>query len=125
MENNISKYHFTVEPFSEDYRGNLSWGTLGNLLLRCASLSAGTFGFGYEQVIQRRLAWVLSRLIIDVPAMPRTGEQFEIQTWVKSVYRQFTDRHNAIMRPDGPAYGHAGATCAHMTLETHCVLVLL
>ena len=118
MENNISKYHFTVEPFSEDYRGNLSWGTLGNLLLRCASLSAGTFGFGYEQVVQRRLAWVLSRLIIDVPAMPRTGEQFEIQTWVKSVYRQFTDRHYAIMRPDGTAYGYAVSTWALINIDT-------
>ena len=47
--------------------GNKCWECL-----RCASLSAGTFGFGYEQVVQRRLAWVLSRLIIDVPAMPRT-----------------------------------------------------
>ena len=118
MENNISKYQFTVEPFSEDLRGSLSWGTLGNLLLRCASLSAGTFGFGYEQVVQRRLSWVLSRLIIDVPAMPRTGEQFEIQTWVKSVYRQFTDRHYAIMHPDGTAYGYAVSTWALIDIDT-------
>ena len=32
MENNISKYHFTVEPFSEDFRGSLSWGKLSDVI---------------------------------------------------------------------------------------------
>ena len=50
--------------------------------------------------------------------MPRTGEQFEIQTWVKSVYRQFTDRHYAIMRPDGTAYGYAVSTWALINIDT-------
>ena len=50
--------------------------------------------------------------------MPRTGEQFEIQTWVKSVYRQFTDRHYAIMRPDGTPYGYAVSTWALINIDT-------
>lgn len=102
-----STYHYTVEPFSEDYQGNLSWGNLGNLILRCASLHAGEHGFGYRQMIEMHHAWVLSRLVIEMEALPRTGEDFAIVTWVDRVYRQFTDRHFSILRPDGTAYGHA------------------
>lgn len=104
---NSSQYSYTVEPFSEDYCGNLAWGTLGNLILRCASMHAGEHGFGYPQMIALHHAWVLSRLVIEMDALPRTDEVFSIETWVDRLYRQFTDRHFTIARPDGTAYGHA------------------
>lgn len=104
---NISQYDYTVEPFSEDYCGNLAWGTLGNMILRCASMHAGEHGFGYPQMMAIHHAWVLSRLVIDMECLPRTDERFGIQTWVDRLYRQFTDRHFSIVRPDGTAYGHA------------------
>lgn len=103
----MSQYNYSVEPFSEDYCGNLSWGNLGNLLLRCASMHAGEHGFGYQQMIGCHHVWVLSRLVIEMQELPRTGEHFGIQTWVDKLYRQFTDRHFSVLRPDGTAYGHA------------------
>lgn len=104
---NISKYDFAVEPFSEDCLGCLSWPLLGNLILRAATLHATEHGFGYKQVINFNHAWVLSRLTIDMDEMPRTAEAYSITTWVDRLYRQFTDRHFAILRPDGTAYGYA------------------
>lgn len=104
---NSSQYTYTVEPFSEDYCGNLAWGTLGNLILRCASMHAGEHGFGYPQMIAIHHAWVLSRLVIEMDTLPRTDEVFSIETWVDRLYRQFTDRHFTIAHPDGTAYGHA------------------
>lgn len=114
----ISQYEYNVEPFSEDYCGNLSWGNLGNLILRCASIHAGEHGFGYPQMIKLHHAWVLSRLVIEMERLPHTGEDFIIATWVDRVYRQFTDRHFSVLRPDGTAYGHATSIWSLIDTET-------
>lgn len=114
----ISHYEYSVEPFSEDYCGNLSWGNLGNLILRCASMHAGEHGFGYPQMIRMHHAWVLSRLVIEMDRLPHTGEDFSIATWVDRVYRQFTDRHFSVLRADGTPYGHATSIWSLIDTET-------
>lgn len=111
-------FPFAVEPFSEDYTGRLSWHFLGNHLLRCASLHAGRYGFGYDDMILSRHVWVLSRLVIDLKDMPRTGEHYNIETWVSRVYRQFTDRLFAITSPEGKSYGYAISTWALIDLDS-------
>lgn len=111
-------FPFVVEPFSEDHTGRLAWGYLGNLLLRCASLHAGQCGFGYDDMQKTRHAWVLSRLVVDLKEMPRTGQEFTIETWVSSVYRQFTDRLFAITSPCGFVYGYAFSTWALIDVTT-------
>lgn len=113
-----SSYNYCVEPFTEDYCGNLAWGNLGNLILRCASMHAGEHGFGYEQMIALHHAWVLSRLVIEMDEMPRTGENFSVVTWVDRLYRQFTDRHFSILRSDGTSYGHATSIWALIDTST-------
>lgn len=112
-----STYPQAVEPFTEDCCGNLSWGNLGNLILRCATLHATEHGFGYRQMIKLHHAWVLSRLVIDMETLPRTGEEFAITTWVERLYRQFTDRHFTITRPDGTLLGCASSIWA--LIDTH------
>lgn len=113
-----SCYRYTVEPFTEDYCGNLAWGKIGNLLLRCSSMHAGEHGFGYAQMIAHHRVWVLSRLVLDLEQIPRSGETFDIRTWVSRVYRQFTDRHFSLLRTDGTAYGHGTSIWALIDTET-------
>lgn len=103
----VGCYDFEVEPFQEDFTGRLSWGVLGNLLLRCASLHATTHGFGYNRVEDDAYAWVLSRMVVELDEMPRTGERFTLETWVASLYRLFTDRLYALRAADGHPIGYA------------------
>lgn len=103
----VGSFPFVVEPFSEDCAGFLSWRFMGNHLLRCASLHAGANGFGYEQMIRENRAWVLSRLIVDLKEMPRTGQRYFINTWVNRIYRQFTDRMFSITDDNGRVFGNA------------------
>lgn len=110
MDSKSSTYTYVVEPFTEDCLGNLSWGRLGNLLLRCASMHAGSHGFGYEQMQAVNQAWVLSRLVIEMERPLLTGAEFRIETWVDRLYRQFTDRHFAITLADGTPCGYATST---------------
>lgn len=117
---NEIKSHFdhVVEPFSDDYKGFLSWSMLGNLLLRIAQKHASQGGFGYEQMIGSNNVWVLSRLIIDMDSFPRTGDKFAIETWVNRIYRQFTDRHFAILDENGKQIGGADSVWALINMET-------
>lgn len=110
--------NYRVEPFSEDHTGRLRWGILGNWLLRTASLHAAAHGFGYDDMIRTGHAWVLSRLVVEMERMPRTGEAFSLSTWVPSFYRQFTDRLFSLTTPDGTPLGHARSIWALIDTTT-------
>ncbi len=103
----VGYYDYEVEPFQEDATGRLSWGVLGNLLLRCASLHATTYGFGYNRAERDSYAWVLSRMVVETDSMPRTGDRFTLETWVASLYRLFTNRLYTLRAADGKPFGHA------------------
>lgn len=118
MAENIGQFPFVVEPFSEDFAGRLSWGNLGNHLLRCASLHAGSHGFGFDDMQQNRHVWVLSRLVVELEQMPCTGEEYTIETWVSKIYRQFTDRLFAVSGKDGKIFGYAHSIWALIDMET-------
>lgn len=114
----MDNFQFTVEPFSEDVTGHLSWGVLGNQLLRVANLSASKHDFGFSNVAESHYAWVLSRLIIEVGDMPQTGADYSINTWVSRVYRQFTDRLFSLSNAAGEPFGYAHSIWALIDLET-------
>lgn len=114
----MDSYTFSVEPFSEDVTGRLAWDVLGNTLLRVAEKSAITHGFGFGDVHERNTAWVLSRLLIEMPQMPCTGQTFRVSTWVARIYRQFTDRLFAIASNDGTPLGYATSVWALIDLDT-------
>lgn len=121
MSNEISKserFKYTVEPFQEDFTGRLSWHMLGSRILSTASLHANSRGFGMEQLLPQKLAWVVSRLAIEMDEMPRAGEEYIIETWIRCIYRTFTDRCFAILRPDGTPYGYAYTVWALLNAET-------
>ena len=118
MEQNIGCFPFVVEPFSEDFSGRLSWGFFGNHLLRCASLHAGTHGFGFEDVKRSHHAWVLSRLVVELDEMPRSGEAYTVETWVSKIYRQFTDRLFHIVNEEGKTFGYAFSIWALIDMDS-------
>lgn len=112
------KFGYAVEPFSEDFTGRLSWRELGNKILAAAGMHADNRGFGMKQLLPRGRAWVLSRMTIEMPQMPMVGDRYAVETWIRSIYRTFTDRCFAILRPDGSAYGYAYTTWALIDTAT-------
>lgn len=111
-------FPLVVEPFQEDVTGHLSWANLGNIILRCASLHAEAHGFGYTYMQTHQRGWVLSRLVLDLEAMPATAEHFSVTTWVSRIFRQFTDRNFTITGSDGCTYGHGISTWALIDYAT-------
>lgn len=111
-------YPYTVEPFQEDFTSRLAWSTLGNLLLRVSSLHAESHGFGYTYMNQHHRGWVLSRLVVEVNEMPRTGEDYTLSTWVNKIFRQFTDRLYAMQNAQGETVGYGHSTWALIDYDT-------
>ena len=111
-------FPLVVEPFQEDINGRLSWANLGNLILRVASLHAEAHGFGYTYMQTHQRGWVLSRLVLELDAMPVTAERFDITTWVSRIFRQFTDRNFSITGSDGRVFGHGISTWALIDYAT-------
>ena len=123
----IDRYPFYVEPFHVDLNGRMLLPILGNHLLNAAGNHSQRRGWGIGALNETRHTWVLSRLSIELDDIPRQYEKGNIETWVESVIRLFTNRNFAILREDGTPYGYARSIWAMIDLETRrpCDLLTL
>jgi len=119
LQNKIATSHFVCEPFHVDFTGRLTMSVLGNHLLNCAGQHASARGFGMARLNEEDHTWVLSRMVIELhKPMPYQYETFEIDTWVESVYRLFTDRNYAIHNQAGETIGYSRTTWAMIGMES-------
>ena len=115
----IENYRFAVEPFHVDFTGHLFLGVLGNHLLNAAGRHSHNRGWGIDQLNERHYTWVLSRLSIELDEMPAQYEHVEVETWVESVMKLFTERNFLIRNADdGRLYGYARSIWAMIDVET-------
>lgn len=117
-QNKIGHYPFVVEPFQEDVTGHLSTTVLGNLLLRCANLQAGSMGYGYRDMIKYDSVWVLARLQVEMDLMPTTHEPYNVHTWFYNCYRQFSERHYRLTNDQGVEIGRATTVWSLINVHT-------
>ena len=115
----VETYRFTVEPFHVDFTGHLFMGVLGNHLLNAAGRHSHNRGWGIDHLNQRHYTWVLSRLCLELAEMPAQHEHVEVETWVESVMKLFTERNFLIRNADdGRIYGYARSIWAMIDMET-------
>jgi len=115
----VETYSFTVEPFHVDFTGHLFMGVLGNHLLNAAEHHSHRRGWGIDQLNEEHLSWVLSRLCIELEEMPSQYDHVEVETWVESVMKLFTERNFLIRNADdGRIYGYARSIWAMIDVET-------
>lgn len=115
----IETFRFRVEPFHVDLSGRLFPGVLGNHLLNAADHHSTRRGFGISFLMENHYTWVLSRLSIEMTEWPRQYEQVEVETWVESVMKLFTERNFLIRNAeDGRVYGYARSIWAMINTET-------
>ncbi|MBO4905593.1 MAG: acyl-[acyl-carrier-protein] thioesterase [Bacteroidaceae bacterium] len=115
----IETYSFTVEPFHVDFTGHLFMGVLGNHLLNAAGRHSHNRGWGIDQLNENHYTWVLSRLSIELTEMPAQYEHVEVETWVESVMKLFTERNFMIRNADdGRIYGYARSIWAMIDTAT-------
>lgn len=107
-----------MEFFEEDFTGRMAWNVLGKRILRAAAQHAEDRDFERVVVEGRTYLWVLSRMVIEMDRLPRTGDKGTITTWLRSAYRYFTDRCFEISDSEGRVYGRVLTIWALIDAET-------
>ena len=113
----VGCYTFAAEPFHCDFTHQLFMGHLGNHLLNAADKHASQRGFGMDRLLPIHKTWVLSRLTIEMQSMPRENEQFQVETWVESAMRYFTNRNFRILSGD-TIYGYGRSIWAMIDTDS-------
>ena len=114
----IGRYEFLAEPFHCDFSGCLFMGHLGNHLLNAADFHSNDRGFGMRYLMSIKRSWVLSRLAIEMTEMPLQYTRFNVETWVESAMRFFTQRNFRVVDNDGKVYGYGRSVWAMIDTET-------
>jgi acyl-ACP thioesterase len=86
--------------------------------LDAASIHAQQRGFGYEHISKDKVAWVLSRLSIEMMEYPGYDQDLTVETWVENVSRYFTQRCFRFIGNSGKAIGYARSIWAAIDTET-------
>ena len=114
----VGKYEFLAEPFHCDFSQRLFMGHLGNHMLNAADFHSTDRGFGMGWLLSVNRAWVLSRLAIEMDEMPKMYTRFNVETWVESAMRFFTNRSFRVVDVDGKVYGYGRSIWAMIDTET-------
>lgn len=107
-----------AEPFHCDFTGLLLMGHLGNHLLNAADFHSSDRGFGMKYLMTIQRSWVLSRLAIEMTDMPSQYTRFDVETWVESAMRYFTQRNFSVTGKDGHVYGYGRSVWAMIDTGT-------
>ena len=76
---------FTVTSADTDMFSRLKTGALANFLIQSAIQSADKLGFGFRNIREQQLFWVLSRLTIHISRPLKWYDEVEVETWPKDV----------------------------------------
>lgn len=116
--NKVGTYEFLAEPFHCDFSGRLFMGHLGNHMLNAADFHSSHRGFGMKRLMTINRSWVLSRLAIEMTEMPQQYTRFNVETWIESAMRFFTQRNFRVVGEDGKIYGYGRSIWAMIDTET-------
>ena len=114
----VGKYLFMAEPFHCDFSHRLFMGHLGNHLLNAADFHSTDRDFGMTYLNPIHKTWVLSRLAVEMDEMPMQYTKFNVETWVESAMKYFTNRNFCVVGEDGKVYGFGRSVWAMIDTQT-------
>jgi acyl-ACP thioesterase len=100
-----------------DAQGKLPLPSLAKFMQETAYNHANHLGFGYTQLNEKNLFWVLSRLIIKMDSYPRWLDNLQVCTWPSGVESLLAYRDFAILDGAGNRIGAAGSAWLALDAE--------
>jgi medium-chain acyl-[acyl-carrier-protein] hydrolase len=97
----IWKEQRRIESFDVDILGRLRPQTLFAYLLNSAWNHAKGTVYGYEELSDRNLMWVLIKMQLIIKRQPKWGDQITIETWGKRIERLYALRDFAVSSASG------------------------
>ncbi len=88
----IHTAEFQVHTYEVDFKGKAHFYSLLNYLQESAAQQAALLGFGFKEIIKKKLCWLLSRYHIKVLGYPRLGDKLQVSTWPSGMQGSFALR---------------------------------
>ena len=111
-------YNFQVQPQHVDFQKNITFMSLGEILLDTAGMNAEANGFGLKKLQSMNSSWVLSRIAIEMNTTLTEDEHFHVQTWVEDVGRLATTRNFNILNDKNEIIGGACSNWVMFDMQT-------
>lgn len=85
-ENNLTIFSgFKITSADTDMYGRIRAGAIVNLLIQSAINSAERLGFGFKNLSEQKLFWVLSRMTVEIYQPLHWSQETEVETWPKTI----------------------------------------
>ena len=84
-------FDFYIYPREADASKRISLQNIGAFILDTAGMAANARGLGMDYMHEHGLAWVTSRMAIEMKEYPREYETISIETWVEDCTSIFCD----------------------------------
>ena len=117
MKNSLSR-EFTVSSYDLNPKGQAKLTTMANYFQEMAYHHANQLGFGYEDMNERKIMWVLSRMRIRMNHYPVWDDQVSVETWHRGMNRLFGLRDFRVKDLDGRVLGVASSAWLILDSET-------
>lgn len=118
MSDLVAEVSYTVHLFDTDAHGTLSVRGLWDFLQETAGYHTQLLGVAPEDLRPQGLAWILSRLRMQVQRYPALGERVTVRTWPTGVDRLFALRDFTMRDAAGSVIASAASAWLAITLDT-------
>jgi len=108
---------FEIHSYEIDLKRRLKIPALNRYMQESAWKHAEQLGFGYTNLIVKKLTWVLTRMIIQVDKLPLWGETIEVLTWPSGRDDFFAFRDFQFFRADDSEFGRATSSWCVISLQ--------
>ena len=118
-------FDFYIYPREADASKRLSLQNIGAFILDAAGMAAKARGFGMDYMHEHGLAWVTSRIAIEMIEYPREYETISIETWVEDCSSIFSTRNFIIYNSHKEMIGQASTLWSMIDFNTRKMVDLL
>jgi len=108
-----------VHSYDVDFSRCLAVDALSRWCLEAAWNHAEQLGIGFAALAERKLLWVLSRLLVQIDAYPKWGEMLELSTWPRGINGVFALRDFEVRNLGGLHLASATSSWIVLSEGTH------
>ena len=108
----------TLQTRDCDLTGAWRPGALMEAMQEVATTHAELLGVGRHALKERNLAWVVSRLELEMDRYPVIGDQVTLETWPMAMRRWFFPRYFVCRDARGQEFGRAATLWVLLNLDT-------
>lgn len=116
------RHSYFLTAGESDAEGLMPLTLITERVIETATEHANALGIGYTALLEHNVAWVLSRLSIEMRRYPRINERYTFTTWIEGYNRHFSERNFVLTSDDtGEVLGYMRSVWAAIDISKRTV----